>query len=262
AVRAVTLSVAPGEIWQLIGPNGAGKTTLLDLISGFTPVDSGQIRLHGADITDLTPSARARAGLGRSFQDARLFPGLTVTETLATALERWIEAGDPVTAAFRLPAGQITEAAVAERVDVLLELFGLTALRSTRVAELSTGSRRMVDLACVVAHGPSVVLLDEPSSGIAQREAEALAPLLADLRRTLGATLLVIEHDISLVSSIADRLVALDEGAVVTSGPPAAVLDHPAVVASYLGTSSHTVRRTDHPSPATVPEPLPTRGAP
>ena len=262
AVRAVTLSVAPGEIVGLIGPNGAGKTTLFDLISGFTPVDSGQIRLHGADITDLTPSARARAGLGRSFQDARLFPGLTVTETLATALERWIEAGDPVTAAFRLPAGQITEAAVAERVDVLLELFGLTALRSTRVAELSTGSRRMVDLACVVAHGPSVVLLDEPSSGIAQREAEALAPLLADLRRTLGATLLVIEHDISLVSSIADRLVALDEGAVVTSGPPAAVLDHPAVVASYLGTSSHTVRRTDHPSPATVPEPLPTRGAP
>ena len=262
AVRAVDLSVAPGEIVGLIGPNGAGKTTLFDLISGFTPVDSGQIRLHGADITDLTPSARARAGLGRSFQDARLFPGLTVTETLATALERWIEAGDPVTAAFRLPAGQITEAAVAERVDVLLELFGLTALRSTRVAELSTGSRRMVDLACVVAHGPSVVLLDEPSSGIAQREAEALAPLLADLRRTLGATLLVIEHDISLVSSIADRLVALDEGAVVTSGPPAAVLDHPAVVASYLGTSSHTVRRTDPPSPAAVPEPLPTRGAP
>ena len=262
AVRAVDLSVEPGEIVGLIGPNGAGKTTLFDLISGFTPSDSGQMHLYEADITDLSPSARARAGLGRSFQDARLFPGLTVTETLATALERWIEAGDPVTAAFRLPAGQLTEAAVAERVDELLEQFGLTALRSSRIAELSTGSRRMVDLACVVAHGPSVVLLDEPSSGIAQREAEALAPMLADLRRSLGATLLVIEHDISLVSSIADRLVALDEGAVVTSGPPAEVLDHPEVVASYLGTSSHTVRRSDHPRPVAVTEPLPSRGAP
>ncbi len=150
---------------------------------------------------------------------------------------------------------------MAGRVDELLDLFGLGALRSSRIAELSTGSRRMVDLACVVAHGPSVVLLDEPSSGIAQREAEALAPLLVDLRRTLGATLVLIEHDISLVSSIADRLVALDEGAVVTSGPPATVLDHPEVVASYLGTSVHTVRRSDHPTRAAT-EPLSPRGAP
>ncbi len=263
AVRAVSLAVNPGEVVGLIGPNGAGKTTIFDLISGFTPADSGEISMYGRDITGLTPSARARAGLGRSFQDARLFPGLTVTETLATALERWIQAGDPLTAAFRLPAGRITEMVVAERVDELLEMFGLTALRSARIAELSTGSRRMVDLACVVAHGPSVVLLDEPSSGIAQSEAEALAPLLVEVRRSLNATLVVIEHDISLISSIADRLVALDEGAVVTTGTPAEVLDHPAVIESYLGTSPHTLRRSDHQqprSPRTVPT-MASRGA-
>jgi len=118
----------------------------------------------------------------------------------------------------------------------------------------------MVDLACVVAHGPSVVLLDEPSSGIAQREAEALGPLMLDLRRNLNATLVVIEHDISLISSVADRLIALDEGAVVTSGPPAQVLDHPAVVASYLGSSPETVNRSR--AMPSAPDPLSTRGAP
>ena len=246
AVRAVSMEVEAGEIVGLIGPNGAGKTTLLDLISGFTGADSGQIFLHGREIDGLTPPMRARAGLGRSFQDARLFPGLTVTETLSTALERWIEGGDPLSGALRLPSVQLTEAAISERVTALVEMFGLTALVSSRISELSTGSRRMVDLACVVAHGPSVVLLDEPSSGIAQSEAEALAPLLVDLRRTLGVTLVVIEHDISLISSIADRLVALDEGAVVTDGPPSEVLAHPAVVESYLGTSTHTVNRSDH----------------
>lgn len=261
AVRGVSLSVAPGEIVGLIGPNGAGKTTLLDLISGFTAVDSGQIFLHGTDVSGLTPSSRARAGLGRSFQDARLFPGLTVTETVSTALERWIEAGDPLSAALRLPAVQMTEAAVAQRVEELLETFGLTTLRSSRVAELSTGSRRMVDLACVVAHGPSVVLLDEPSSGIAQREAEALAPVLSGLRSTMGVTLVVIEHDISLIASIADRMVALDEGAVVTSGTPEEVLNHRAVVESYLGTSTHTLKRSDHSNRTSTPEPQSPRGA-
>ena len=248
-VRAVDvehMEVERGSVVALIGPNGAGKTTLLDLISGFTGADSGQIFLHGREIDGLTPPMRARAGLGRSFQDARLFPGLTVTETLSTALERWIEGGDPLSGALRLPSVQLTEAAISERVTALVEMFGLTALVSSRISELSTGSRRMVDLACVVAHGPSVVLLDEPSSGIAQSEAEALAPLLVDLRRTLGVTLVVIEHDISLISSIADRLVALDEGAVVTDGPPSEVLAHPAVVESYLGTSTHTVNRSDH----------------
>ena len=246
AVDHVDLDVRPGEIVGLIGPNGAGKTTVFDLVSGLTPLDTGRVALHGRDVSTATPSARARAGLGRSFQDARLFPGLTVAETLAVAFERWIEGDDVVTGALRLPPSGRVEREVAERVDELVELFGLGAFRSKRIGDLSTGSRRMVDLACVVAHRPSVVLLDEPSSGIAQREAEALGPLLIGLRDRLDATLLVIEHDISLISSVSDRLVALDQGAVVAEGHPAAVLDHPAVVASYLGTATETLRRSDH----------------
>ncbi|HEY8545536.1 MAG TPA: ATP-binding cassette domain-containing protein, partial [Acidimicrobiales bacterium] len=248
AVDYVDLDVHPGEILGLIGPNGAGKTTIFDLVSGLTPPDAGRIALHGHDITGTPPSTRARAGLGRSFQDARLFPGLTVAETLAVAFERWIEGDDVVTGALRLPPGGRIERAVTEQVDELVELFGLQAFRSKRIGDLSTGSRRMVDLACVVAHRPTVILLDEPSSGIAQREAEALGPLLLGLRDRLDATLLVIEHDIALVSSVADRLVALDQGAVVATGTPAEVLDHPAVVASYLGTGDTTLRRSDQPT--------------
>ncbi len=244
AVAGVDLLVAPGEVVGLIGPNGAGKTTLFDLISGFTAADAGRVLLHGIDLTERPPSARARAGLGRSFQDAELFAGLTVAETLALAHERWVEGDDVVSGALRLPGARLAERELAERVDELVELFGLQSFRSKRVGDLSTGSRRMVDLACVVAHRPKVVLLDEPTSGIAQREAEALGPVLLGLRDRLGASLLVIEHDISLISSVADRLVALDQGAVVTSGPAAEVLAHPAVVASYLGTGGDALRRS------------------
>ena len=246
AVDHVAFKVAPGEILGLIGPNGAGKTTIVDLISGFTPADSGRVLLHGHDVSSSPPSSRARHGIGRSFQDAKLFPGLTVAETIGVSLERWIQGDDLVAAAFRLPAARHVERDIAERTDELIDLFGLHAFRSKRIADLSTGSRRMVDLACVVAHRPTVVMLDEPTSGIAQREAEALGPVLLGLRDRLEATLLVIEHDISLISSVADRLVALDQGAVVTIGRPAAVLDHPDVVASYLGTGGDVLRRSDH----------------
>ena len=244
AVDHVSFAVAPGEVVGLVGPNGAGKTTIFDLISGFTRASAGRVEVHGHDLTGAPASARARAGLGRSFQDARLFGGLTVAETIAVALERWIQVADPISEACRLPAVQLTEAAVRERVEELIELFGLGAFHDKRLSELSTGSRRMVDLACVVAHQPSVVLLDEPSSGIAQREAEALGPVLLGLRDRLGAALLVIEHDISLISSISDRLVALDQGAVVTIGEPAAVLDHPEVVAAYLGGGTASLNRS------------------
>jgi ABC-type branched-subunit amino acid transport system ATPase component/ABC-type branched-subunit amino acid transport system permease subunit len=246
AVDHVGFKVAPGEILGLIGPNGAGKTTIVDLISGFTPVDSGRVLLHGHDVSSSPPSSRARHGIGRSFQDAKLFPGLTVAETIGVSLERWVQGDDLVAAAFRLPAARHAERDIAERTDELIDLFGLHAFRSKRIGDLSTGSRRMVDLACVVAHRPTVVMLDEPTSGIAQREAEALGPVLLGLRDRLDATLLVIEHDISLISSVADRLLALDQGAVVTIGRPAAVLDHPDVVASYLGTGSDVLRRSDH----------------
>ena len=254
ALDHVDLTVAPGEIVGLIGPNGAGKTTLLNVVSGLVPTVSGEIRLHGTDLTGRSSAGRALRGLGRSFQDSRLFPSLTVEEVLLVALERWLEVRDPLNAAFRLPPYVVGEAAARHRVDELIELLGLQAFRSKFISELSTGSRRVVDLGCVLAHQPSVVLLDEPSSGIAQREAEALGPMLHALRDRLDASLVVIEHDMSLISSVSDRLVAFDQGQVVTDGTPDEVLAHAAVVESYLGGDAAVIGRSGarEPSSATT----------
>ena len=254
ALDGVSFDLRPGEILGFIGPNGAGKTTLFDVISGFTPADRGSVRLlSGGEMVELRDKPthlRSWLGLGRSFQDGRLFPGLTVHEAIAVALEQHVEVRDPVAAALHLPSVVDSEDAVADRVDELIELLALGAYRDKFVRELSTGTRRVVDLACVLAQGPTVLLLDEPSSGIAQREAEALAPMLRRVRDELGASLLVIEHDLPLLSSIADRLIALDLGRVVAEGTPAEVVEHPAVVASYLGTDEAAITRSGARAPA------------
>jgi branched-chain amino acid transport system ATP-binding protein len=244
AVSEVDLAIAAGSITGVIGANGAGKTTLFDLISGFVTLSSGRILLDGVDLGPMSAAERARAGLGRSFQDARLFPSLTVEETIAVALERFVASRDPISAALRMPWSYDSERAVALRVHELVELLGLGHLRRHLVRELSTGSRRIVDLACVVAHRPLVLLLDEPSSGIAQRETEALAPVLRRLRDDMGTTLVVIEHDIPLLVSIADRLVALDQGQVIADGCPDDVVNDSRVVASYLGTDAAAIARS------------------
>ncbi len=235
AVSDVSFTVNAAEIVGFIGPNGAGKTTLFDLIAGSTTADSGTVILSGRDVSRQSAGARARQGLGRSFQDARLFPSLTVTEVIAVSLERWISWGGPVTAALYLPMAFDSEASISSRVEELIELMGLERYRHKRVRELSTGTRRVVDLTCVLAHRATVVLLDEPSSGIAQSEVEALAPLLLRMRSEMGASLLVIEHDMNLVTAICDRVLALDQGTVVATGSPAQVLNDPKVLAAYLG---------------------------
>jgi ABC-type branched-subunit amino acid transport system ATPase component len=249
ALDGVSFDVRPGEILGFIGPNGAGKTTLFDVISGYTPADSGSIRLRDrdgelVDLHDAPTYVRSWQGLGRSFQDGRLFPGLTVDEAIAVALEQHVDVRDPIAATLHLPSVSDSEEKVRERVDELIELLALGAYRDKFVRELSTGTRRVVDLACVLAQGPSVLLLDEPSSGIAQREAEALAPMLRRVRDQLGASLLVVEHDLPLLGSISDRIIALDLGRVVAEGAPADVIEHPAVVASYLGTDEAAITRS------------------
>ncbi len=248
ALSDVSLEARAGEIIGFIGPNGAGKTTLFDAISGFLQPDFGTIVLgEGTDAVDVTrksPPARSRLGLGRSFQDGRLFPSLTVSETVAVAFERHLETRDPIAAALRLPWVEDTERDVDLNVERLLELLGITDFRDKLVRELSTGSRRIVDLACVLAHGPSVLLLDEPSSGIAQRESEALGPLLLRIREQTGATLLVIEHDVPLLMRMADRVIALDLGEVIAQGSPADVVTDPTVVRSYIGTTGAAIARS------------------
>jgi ABC-type branched-subunit amino acid transport system ATPase component/ABC-type branched-subunit amino acid transport system permease subunit len=245
AVADVSLSLREGEILGLIGPNGAGKTTVFDLLSGFLAPTAGRVELLGADVTDWTPDRRARAGLGRSFQDARIFPSLTVAENIALSLERHLEVRDHVAAALGLPAVRELEVDVAWTVADLVELMHLGAFRDKFVGELSTGSRRVVDLAMALAHDPAVLVLDEPSSGIAQRETEALGPLLERIRTETGAAMLVIEHDMPLITTVSDRLLALELGRVIAAGPPAEVIRDPRVVSSYLGTEdSATVRRS------------------
>jgi ABC-type branched-subunit amino acid transport system ATPase component len=236
ALSDVSLHVDHGEVVGIIGPNGAGKTTLFDVVSGFLRPDAGRVDLAGVDITDRSASGRARLGLGRSFQDSRLFAGVTVREALAISLDRFTDVGDPFNAILRLPALVRTEAAVSARVDELMEMFGLERFADNLISELSTGSRRLVDLAAVVALQPTVVLLDEPSSGVAQREVEAMVELLRNVRDRLDATLLVVEHDIAFIAELADRLVAMDRGGVLTSGTPQAVLETAEVGEAFLGT--------------------------
>jgi branched-chain amino acid transport system ATP-binding protein len=244
ALDDVSLQVREREILGLIGPNGAGKTTLFDVVSGFLAPTRGRVLLGEWDVTSLPPDARARMGLGRSFQDARIFSSLTVAENLAWALERHLEVRDHAAAALGLPAVRRQEDDIAWSVADLVELMGLGAFRDKFVSELSTGSRRVVDISMALAHDPAVLILDEPSSGIAQRETEALGPLLRQIRDETGCALLVIEHDMPLIASISDRLMALDQGRVIAEGAPSVVLEDAAVVASYLGTDASAIQRS------------------
>ena len=244
AVDEVTFEAKRGQIVGFIGPNGAGKTTVFDAICGFVQVRSGRVLLDGQDITGLTPTERARRGLGRSFQDARLFSSLTVFETLACAFERHARGEDPVSAMVWAPWIRKRERARAARVEEIIDLMGLGAFHDKFISELSTGSRRVVDLACVMAHEPTVLLLDEPSSGMAQKETEAMGPLLLRVKEATGCTMLLVEHDMPLVTSVSDELVALETGRVIVRGSPKDVTSNPRVVEAYLGTDERVVARS------------------
>jgi branched-chain amino acid transport system ATP-binding protein len=244
AVDNVSFSLMPKQILGLIGPNGAGKTTIFDLISGLLPLDGGRIFLGGVDVTDWSPDKRSMAGMGRSFQDARIFPSLTVAENVAIGLERHLEVRDHFASLLNLPAVQEVEEDVAYTVDDLIELMNLQAYRDKFVAELSTGSRRIVDLAMAIAHDPTVLLLDEPSSGIAQRETEALGPLLKRIQEETSCAMLVIEHDMPLITSVSDEMIALELGAVVVQDAPERVIANPRVIESYLGGDVSVINRS------------------
>ncbi|KHL15896.1 UNVERIFIED_CONTAM: hypothetical protein LK11_19395 [Mumia flava] len=240
AVDHVDLVVDPGEIVGVIGPNGAGKTTLFEIVAGFTRPDAGQVVFAGRDVTGASPEQRAVAGLVRSFQDAALFPTLTVRETVMLAGERtrpsrlWVCAlGTPVPDRQR-----------AARADELIERMGLAPFADRTISELSTGTRRVVELTCLLALEPRVLLLDEPSAGIAQSECEALGELLLDVRRDLGTAMVVIEHDLPLLSRLSDRMVAMNLGRVIAAGTPDEVRTHPDVVTSYLGSDLAAIERS------------------
>ena len=234
AVDDVSFSVEAGETLGLIGPNGAGKTTVFELISGYLRPQAGSVVFDGADITRLSPEARSRRGLVRSFQNASLFPTMTPREIVFLACRR--AAGQ----SFVL-GGSRVERGIEDRSDETLAAFGLSAMGDQPVSLLSTGTRRLVELAANVALRPRLLLMDEPSAGIAQAETEALGAVIAQIRDAYQITLVVIEHDMPLLASVCDRMIALEVGRVIAEGAPAEVQADPAVVRSYLGSGPDTV---------------------
>jgi ABC-type branched-subunit amino acid transport system ATPase component/ABC-type branched-subunit amino acid transport system permease subunit len=249
AVRGVSFDVRAGETVGLIGPNGAGKTTTFELVGGFVKPDSGVVRFDGEDVSALGPEARGKLGLIRSFQDAALFPTLTVEETVRLSLER-LQPTPFLSSVLGIPGGRAEKDRL---VDDLLGFMGLQSYRTSQIQQLSTGTRRITEIACLVALQPTLLLLDEPSSGVAQRETEALGQLLIDLKEQLQLSLLIIEHDIPFVLRLSDRVVAMADGEVIAVGTPLEVRNDPAVVEAYLGGSIEAIERSDSARPV-VPQ--------
>ena len=242
AVDQVDFRANPGEVVGLIGTNGAGKTTLLNAIGGFVPA-TGSVHLLGADVSSASPAHRARQGLGRTFQAATLFPDLTVRETIQVAAEARHRTSLVTTSLF-LPAGFTTNRRQRQMADEIIGFLGLRRYGDHFVSDLSTGTRRIVELAALIALDHPVLLLDEPTAGVAQREAEAFGPLIMRIQAELSATVVVIEHDMPLIMSISDRIYCLEAGAVIAEGSPEEVRSNPRVVASYLGTDERAIERS------------------
>ncbi len=243
ALDDVSLHLDRGEIVGIIGSNGSGKSTLLNVVSGHQRARSGSVHLSGAEITGRSPASRAADGLGRTFQHAGLFAGLTVNETLEAATIPRGRAGIAwlTSRSSWRPGAESTRRAAA---DSLAAELGLGPWSHTLTAELSTGTRRICDLAAQLARRSSVLLLDEPTAGVAQRDAEAFGPLVRRLRDTLGCAILLVEHDMPLLMSVCDRVYALEAGRIIASGSPDEVRRNPAVIASYLGTDEVAISRS------------------
>jgi ABC-type branched-subunit amino acid transport system ATPase component/ABC-type branched-subunit amino acid transport system permease subunit len=247
-VDHVDLQVGAQQTVGLIGANGAGKTTLMNAVGGFLPSD-GTVILEGRDVSRSSPPRRAARGLGRSFQNARLFADLTVRETVEVALESGAHAG-PVAVGLRLPRARRFERAKRAQAEEIIAFLGLGGYADRFINELSTGTRRIVELACLVAVEPRVLCLDEPTAGIAQRETEAFGPLIMRVREELNASLLVIEHDMPLVMGISDRIYCLEAGRVISEGTPEWVRRDQVVIASYLGTDEQAIARSGVAAPS------------
>jgi len=233
ALDEVSLAVQPGEIVGLIGPNGAGKTTCFNLINGLITPDSGRVRLAGEDLGGLAPYQRARRGLARTFQNIQLFGGMTVLGNVLTGNHLSQKMG--VLAGLWPGAGvRRAEAQTRERAREWLQLVGLGEKEGAPAEALAYGEQRRLEIARALAQEPKLLLMDEPAAGLNPRETEDLMALLDQVRR-LGTTLLVIEHDMTMVMGISDRVVVLDQGRVIAAGAPREVRRHPRVIEAYLG---------------------------
>lgn len=233
AVSDISMSVGEGELRGVIGPNGAGKSTLFNLISGHLAPDRGAITYRGKRIDRLPPHDRARLRISIVFQAARLFYGMTVLENVMVGAHVWSRHGF-LEAALRLPRHRREEREIRRRAQEAIERVGLGDWASTPAESLPLGQQRSLQVARALCGDPALLLLDEPASGLRAGEKEAFAALLGQLKRE-GLTMMLVEHDVGFVSSLADAVTVLDLGRLIAQGPPGQVLRDPAVVAAYIG---------------------------
>lgn len=224
AVDSASLSVQPGSITALIGPNGSGKTTLFNLITGYLVPDHGHVRFMDRDITGTDAGRLYRRGLSRTFQQARVFPALTVQENLTVA------AGY----SWRQLFGRRMSRSDRHRVFELLEEFGMARVADLLAAELSYGQRKLLEFAAVLMSSPSLILLDEPTAGVNPVMIQTMEQHIRD-RHAAGITFLIVEHDMNFVMRLCDPVIVLDQGREIFAGPPQEVQKNPLVLDAYLG---------------------------
>ena len=242
AVGDVAFSVQSGEIFGLIGPNGAGKTTLFNLISGITPVSAGRISFLGQDILGIAPHKVAGMGMARTFQNIRLFSGMSVLDNVRAPMQAFAETG-LLSDLLGLPASRAQEKKIRDKALELLGLVGLESKALDAASSLPYGERRRLEIARALALRPKLLLLDEPAAGLNLAEKAELSSFIRLLRDRFDLTVLIIEHHVPLVMGLCDRLAVLNFGRLICQGKPEDVRNDQCVIDAYLG-DSHAAART------------------
>jgi branched-chain amino acid transport system ATP-binding protein len=234
AVEGVTFDVHPGEVFSIIGPNGAGKTTIFNLISRIYDPSTGRLIFDGLDITQIAPHRIAGLGIARTFQNIELFANATLLQNLLIGRHRHATVGIAAQLAF-LPSVRRAEIEHRKRAEEVIAFLGLQRHRDSLIANLPYGVRKVVELGRALCTEPRLLLLDEPSSGLNVEETEEMAFWIEDIKKDLGVTIIMVEHDMKLVSAVSDRVMALNYGRILAMGTAGEVQSDPEVIRAYIG---------------------------